>query len=218
MNQKIYKSIVFDCDGVILNSNKIKTEAFKKTAIPYGQEAAELLVDYHLKNGGVSRYEKFKWFVQNVLDEKVECHLDRLVSEYAKIVQQELMRCEVAEGLEELKKVTSSANWFVVSGGDQAELRHVFDAKGLSSYFDGGIFGSPDDKDQILNREIKVNNISLPGLFIGDSQYDFEAAKRSGLDFIFLSSWTDFKNWKGYCNNNNIIHVKGLVNVCEFCA
>ncbi len=28
-NQYEYKSIVFDCDGVILNSNKIKTRAFR---------------------------------------------------------------------------------------------------------------------------------------------------------------------------------------------
>ena len=27
---KKYKSIIFDCDGVILNSNKIKTASFKK--------------------------------------------------------------------------------------------------------------------------------------------------------------------------------------------
>ena len=27
---KRYKSLIFDCDGVILNSNKIKTEAFRK--------------------------------------------------------------------------------------------------------------------------------------------------------------------------------------------
>ena len=26
-----YKSIIFDCDGVILNSNEIKTNAFKKS-------------------------------------------------------------------------------------------------------------------------------------------------------------------------------------------
>ena len=27
---KKYKSIIFDCDGVILNSNEIKTESFRK--------------------------------------------------------------------------------------------------------------------------------------------------------------------------------------------
>ena len=34
----------FDCDGVILDSNAAKTEAFRMVATPYGGEAAEALV------------------------------------------------------------------------------------------------------------------------------------------------------------------------------
>jgi hypothetical protein len=41
-------TLVFDCDGVVLNSNRIKTEAFRLVAAPYGEAAAEALVQYHL--------------------------------------------------------------------------------------------------------------------------------------------------------------------------
>ncbi len=41
-----YKSLIFDCDGVVLNSNKAKTEAFYKAALPYGEQAASALVEY----------------------------------------------------------------------------------------------------------------------------------------------------------------------------
>ena len=35
-----YKKIYFfDCDGVILNSNKIKTEAFKEVVSNYGEKS-----------------------------------------------------------------------------------------------------------------------------------------------------------------------------------
>ena len=33
-----YKSLIFDCDGVILNSNKIKTDAFRKVLKNFNQE------------------------------------------------------------------------------------------------------------------------------------------------------------------------------------
>mgnify|MGYP002280379498 CR=1 FL=1 len=49
-----YNTLVFDCDGVILNSNSIKTEAFYQTALPHGEDAAQVLRDYHLCNGGIS--------------------------------------------------------------------------------------------------------------------------------------------------------------------
>ena len=42
-----YATLIFDCDGVILDSNKIKTTAFYNTALPYGEDAAEALVNYH---------------------------------------------------------------------------------------------------------------------------------------------------------------------------
>ena len=59
-----YKTIVFDCDGVILNSNKIKIDVFYDVAINFGASAsqAQALVDYHVKFGGVSRYRKFDYF------------------------------------------------------------------------------------------------------------------------------------------------------------
>ena len=31
-----YKALVFDCDGVVLDSNRIKTEAFRIAALPWG--------------------------------------------------------------------------------------------------------------------------------------------------------------------------------------
>ncbi|MFH7588150.1 HAD family hydrolase, partial [Oceanimonas smirnovii] len=58
-----YVTLVFDCDGVVLNSNKVKTEAFYKAALPYGEAAAQAMVDYHVAHGGVSRYKKFAYFL-----------------------------------------------------------------------------------------------------------------------------------------------------------
>jgi len=54
-----YKTLVFDCDGVILNSNKLKTQAFYQATLPYGESKAQAMVNYHVQNGGISRYRKF---------------------------------------------------------------------------------------------------------------------------------------------------------------
>ena len=49
-----YNTLIFDCDGVILNSNNIKSKAFYDVALPYGVKAAEELYTYHIKNNGIS--------------------------------------------------------------------------------------------------------------------------------------------------------------------
>jgi phosphoglycolate phosphatase-like HAD superfamily hydrolase len=200
-----YQTLVFDCDGVVLNSNKIKTQAFYETTQHYGHEFAQALVDYHVANGGISRYVKMEYFLTKIMGKKLEqAELDDLLERFAKSVKQGLMTCEVAAGLDELKVVTQNANWLIVSGGDQSELREVFAERGLGNNFDGGIFGSPDTKDTILAREIENDNITRPALFLGDSKYDYQAAQSAGLDFVFLSQWTEVKYHKVWCAQTNI--------------
>lgn len=208
-----YKTLVFDCDGVILNSNQLKTAAFYQAALPYGEAAAQALVDYHTATGGISRYKKFSYFLEEITpkhsseasNNKNLPNLDQLLTNYANYVEEGLLTCEVAEGLEKLREATPNANWLIVSGGDQQELREVFAKRGLDNLFNSGIFGSPDTKDQILSRELASGNITQPALFLGDSKYDHQAATTAGLDFVFLSGWTEVGGWKEWAKKQGIV-------------
>lgn len=200
-----YNALVFDCDGVILDSNIIKTNAFYQSAKVYGDAPAQALVDYHVQNGGISRYAKFEYLMTDILGRGVDQkELGALLDIFSYEVQQGLLTCAVAEGLDELRDKTINANWFIVSGGDQLELRGVFAARGLDQLFDGGIFGSPETKDSILAREINSLTINRPALFLGDSKYDYLAAVKARLDFIFLSDWSEFSDYQEYCLQKNI--------------
>lgn len=211
MDTSRYKTLVFDCDGVVLNSNKIKTQAFYEATQHVGHAAAQALVDYHVANGGISRYAKFEYFITQILKQPFDETLNQdLLERFATAVKQGLMTCEVAEGLDQLKAQTSNANWLIVSGGDQQELREVFAARDLDKHFEGGIFGSPDTKDTILAREIENGNLIRPALFLGDSKYDYQAAKVAGLDFIFLSAWTEIEDWPVWCEAENITATRSL--------
>ena len=202
-----YKSIVFDCDGVVLDSNVVKTEAYFRTAKNLGatDAQAQALVDYHVRLGGISRYHKFDYYLREITHQSVtDAAIQALLDEFSRELEVGLMECSVAEGLDVLRKATPQANWMILSGGDQQEIRDLFAKRNLSRYFDGGLFGSPDNKDTVLAREKLRGNLQLPALFIGDSKYDFEAATRAGLDFVFLSDWTEVSEWSAYCAQNNV--------------
>jgi phosphoglycolate phosphatase-like HAD superfamily hydrolase len=203
--QKTYKTLVFDCDGVILDSNRIKTEAFSHVALQFGLDAAEQLVHFHVQNGGVSRYRKFEYLLVNILhrasDEKV---IKNLANQYGQRVCEQLLLCPITPGLHELREMMPYTDWMVVSGGDQAELKFIFAERGLETLFNKGIYGSPSTKDEILSQVLSTGQLEKPGIFLGDSRYDHEAAKRAGLDFIFIHEWTEFKSWQDYCVINDI--------------
>lgn len=213
-----YKTLIFDCDGVILDSNEVKTRAFYEAALPYGESAAAALVAHHTANGGVSRYKKFAHFLEVIVPE-LACHaagpgLEQLLASYAAEVWQGLLTCDVAPGLHALREANLAARWLIVSGGDQTELRKVFAARGLAELFDGGIFGSPDTKDEILQREAQAAAVTLPALFIGDSKYDYQAALTAGLDFVFMTGWSEVENHQAWCAEYGItacVDIESLV-------
>jgi phosphoglycolate phosphatase-like HAD superfamily hydrolase len=208
-----YKSIVFDCDGVVLDSNVVKTTAYFRTAKNLGatDAQAQALVEYHVNLGGISRYHKFDYYLREILLQPVtESAIQALLDEFSKELETGLMQCDLAKGLFELRAATPNANWLIISGGDQQEIRTLFKKRKIDRLFDGGLFGSPDNKDEVLGREIANGNIQFPALFLGDSKYDFEAANRAGLDFIFLSDWTEVPDWQVYCAANKLSILRNI--------
>ena len=199
--------MVFDCDGVVLNSNVVKTEAYFRTAKNLGATdvQAQALVDYHVKLGGISRYYKFDWYVREVLKKPVtDAAIKALLDGFSQELTVGLMQCNLAKGIFDLREATPNAKWSILSGGDQQEIRALFAKRKIAHLFDGGLFGSPDNKDEVLAREKSNGNLQFPALFLGDAKYDFEAASHAGLDFIFLSDWTEVPYWQAYCAQHKI--------------
>lgn len=166
---------------------------------------AQALVEHHVAKGSFPRNGKIEYYFNHILKQPLTPELmQQYMEAFDDILDTTLMECEVASGLDELKNATAQARWMLLSGGDQAELRRIFPRRNLAHYFEAGIFGGPDQKEHVLAREIGNGNIQLPSLFLGDSKYDHQAAVGAGLDFIFLSDWTELRDWPDYCALHSI--------------
>jgi len=217
MNIKKYRTWMFDCDGVILDSNKTKTDAFYEVAAPYGIDAAEKLVKHHKQYGGVSRYEKMKVLLRDILKKPLlEEELNRLIERYGNICKSELLTCDETPGMRSfLDAISKHADLFVVSGGRQDELREIFKKRGLDKYFKG-ICGSPVKKLDIV-QNLKENKIDAPAVFIGDARLDYLAACSINADFIFMSEFSEFSDWQEYfADKENCRVIKNLTELQEF--
>ena len=133
-----YKTILFDCDGVVLSSNFLKIEAYRLTALEFGasEEDAMKLVNHHIEYTGISRNIKFTYFLEKILNKPVDdISMNHLLNQLNYEVERLLENCEIAQGLEALRERTKDSNWMIVSGGDQEEIIRLFTRKNLLKYF-----------------------------------------------------------------------------------
>ena len=149
--------LVFDCDGVILDSVPVKTRAFARLAEPFGPEARDRFVMYHTVHGGVSRYKKFEWFFREVLGREISqeesTQWGRRFAEYA---LDEVRRCPLIPGVRDvLESWHGRLPLYVCSGAPEEELSLVLHERRLEGYFTG-IHGSPPAKG-LFSAEVEAH-------------------------------------------------------------
>ena len=64
---KDVQAIVFDFDGVLPESVKAKGDAFYALYQAEGSNIQQQVLDYHLANGGVSRFDKIRYYEETLL-------------------------------------------------------------------------------------------------------------------------------------------------------
>ena len=191
------KAIIFDFDGVILNSVNVKTEAFKELYKQYGSAVVEKVEKYHLENGGISRFEKFKFFHKNFLNIDLNSdEIDQMAKEFSDLVFEKVCNSNFIPGAKEFLKY-SYKNYlnFICTGTPQNEIIKILKRKSLSRFF-RDVYGSPISKENIISKILKKYNLNKSDvLFIGDAMTDYNAAKLSGIKFIGIeNNDTEFPN------------------------
>lgn len=72
MGQREYlENIIWDFDGVIVESNHIREKGFRKVLESFPENQVEELLVFHNNNGGLSRYVKFRYFFENIRKEEI---------------------------------------------------------------------------------------------------------------------------------------------------
>ena len=206
MNCKLtsIKTIFFDFDGVIADSVDIKTKAFAKLFKRYGDKIVKKVVEYHLSHGGVSRYDKFRYYYQNFLGKKItDDEINILDKKFSEIVYNEVLKVPFIEGVLDFLDICDreGKNMFVISATPKKEIERIVKARGIDRYF-RDVVGSPPTKDENLTYLIKQYDIDpLKAVYFGDSPNDLEVAQKHLISFIpinyFDNSW-GFKNFKEF--------------------
>lgn len=185
-----YRTHIFDCDGVLLDSNRIKEEAFYEVALPFGAEAAERLVSYHRVAGATGRGSRVDHLFHNIL-ELEECDTttfakQEFTAQVTKLIVARLEACRLVEGVRPYLEWLRSckATLAVLSGIETVELTGLLERHSLLDYF-SSVQGT-SDKLASLYAMTKAKGFERPAVYYGDTQDDWTASLSAGIDRFVL--------------------------------
>ena len=158
---------------------------------------------FHKQNGGLPRYDKFRYFFEKIRDEQVDAQeIAHLSTRFSEIMLKKLMDSSllIPDSVAFIKANYKKFIMHIVSGSDQTELRSVCTYLNLTQYF-VSIVGSPILKPQLVKQLLhdysyKIGNVAL----IGDSINDYDAAVNNNIDFYGYNNAALLKLSASYIN------------------
>jgi len=170
----------FDCDGVLLDTNEPKVEAWRRTGNALGLDG-DRLAEAQVQGFGKNRraiaddagvdpadYEE--------LSARLDVAFDRVYDS-----------CDATEGCRELiSSMSAGSVAAIVSGAKLAGFVPALDRLGLLSSFAIVIDGTTPKRTALA----ALGHVGEPGYFFGDSSSDLVAARGAGWRFVFVSQYS----------------------------
>jgi len=179
------KAIVLDFDGVMVESNKIKHEAFSEIFSQYPEHYEEMM-SYHLSHNHVHRRDKFKHIYENILKKKYRDEdIEKLANRFSELTRRKIIESDYVDGaMEFMEYFYGRVPLYLASATPLDELEIILKERGIAAFF-RRIYGAPMKKKDMFSDILEKEEISSGELlFIGDSPEDYRVAKDSGIKFV----------------------------------
>ncbi|MEQ8330637.1 MAG: HAD hydrolase-like protein [Longimicrobiales bacterium] len=190
-------ALVLDFDGLLVESNGVKDEAFRTIFARYPEVESEAWA-FHRTHVSRSRYDKFRHLVETLLGVPsgagADARVEALVADFSALVAHRVAEVpEVPGATPFLRTWSQRLPLYLASMTPQVELEAIVERRGIRGYF-REIFGCPPHrKDEVLRlcaEELGVETDAV--IMIGDAPGDMEAAARAGAGFMGRDSGIPF--------------------------
>lgn len=192
----VFDLLLFDFDGVLFDTNQLKTRAFELALSDYPSDRVEALIQYHKDNGGISRQRKLKHFFENIMQQPDSDKQQQIAVEaFAQYCQQLLPQANLLIGVSAFLQLAAEQNipMAICSGGNRLEIIKLLQREKLEEYF-VHIFGNERTKAEHAQESIvsAYENVC----FFGDSRYDMQIAEQFQFSFCFLHAVSEWPQGK----------------------
>lgn len=211
--------LLLDCDGVIFDTNRAKSNAFRAALSGYPSHVVEAFMEHHVSHGGVSRYAKVERLFRElyvVPEAERDARTHEVLESYGRASRQAYLDTGPRREAFELIRLVGSPPTYVVSGSDQAELREVFELLGISKRFTD-VLGSPTPKLELVHRVLARESVEAGDcLYVGDGRADVDVALELDIPFIFLAEMAEWSPSPSLISNERIWYASTWEQLLEY--
>lgn len=183
--------VVFDCDGVLLDSMPAKIEAFRRWVPEAHADLRAAFMQVVMDGFGRSRSAHIAHFYEGLLGQSPSPEfLESEVARFADLCDPLCADAPWRPGSIEFVKACQAAGIpsYVLSGTPQQPLETMLESTGGTALFDV-IIGSPPAKPESLTRILREVGVSAERVvFVGDASADQVAALHVGAHFVYFPS------------------------------
>lgn len=201
------KTIFWDFDGVLMDSMAVRDKGFEVVLSDHPKEQVSELLDFHQKNGGLSRYVKFRYFFEEIKKKQIsDEEVIFFAQKFSEVMLANLLdeTLLIAETVEFIKNNYKKYKMHIVSGSDQNELRQICHGLDIDKFF-SSIHGSPIPKKELVRNLLERHGYDLEAtILIGDSINDYEAAVENGITFFGYNNLKLREEGKNYIESFRI--------------
>lgn len=190
------RMLVFDRDGVILDSARLKRAAFAALYDDQSAPVRQAVAAYLGRRGGQPREVKFRHIEGQILGRPPsQARIAELCQRFRQRMQRLMAEAPMITGAQEaLERWKGACPLVLLSATPQQELVDCITERGLSRYFDD-VIGAPPDKVTALSnllarlgRSDDTEELARRTVMIGDSYNDYRAARSNGTAFVGVGS------------------------------
>ena len=183
--------VVFDFDGVLVDSNVVKRNAYFDIFAPLG--ATRPVVGAVLEdNRDSDRYQIIEHILRRLVmagflsaDDQMDELIGKYAEQYNDICEEHAATCrEIAGASECLPRLFRRYALYVNSATPEEPLRRIIHRRGWECYF-RDVLGRPRTKTENLTKILEREMTSgAEVVFVGDNQQDLDAAHQCGCQFV----------------------------------
>lgn len=189
----VLRALILDFDGVVIESNAVKTQAFQHVFARF-PEHAEAMMSFHRANVSLSRFAKFEHLLAHMRRSDDVALMADIAADFSRRVLEGIMAVPLVSGAESfLHKVTPRLPVYLASVTPAEELTLILAQRGLAHWF-SDVYGCPPWNKAAAIRDVLAREKAKleEALLIGDSAGDQRAAQSTGINFLARDSGLSF--------------------------